>query len=84
MPAYLLNRRVRELEIAGCVHEVAVGRGSSTLLPVAETIFYWGDRVFLAVHAATADRIKTLLSFGMHRVSVIETDREAIARVNVP
>ncbi|NMC80362.1 MAG: TrkA family potassium uptake protein [Chloroflexi bacterium] len=57
----LAGKKVSSLAIAGEVHVVAISRGGRTFLPTPETTFEEGDRIYLAVLAASSDRLKALL-----------------------
>ncbi len=57
----LAGKKVSSLAIAGEVQVVAINRGGRTFLPTSETIFEEGDRIYLAVLAASSDRLKALL-----------------------
>ncbi len=57
----LAGKKVSSLAIAGEVQVVAISRGGKTFLPTSETTFEEGDRIYLAVLAASSDRLKALL-----------------------
>jgi trk system potassium uptake protein TrkA len=58
----LAGRTVGDVTIPGEAHVVAITRGGRTLLPAAGAVFQPGDRLHLAVVAASTDRLKALLS----------------------
>lgn len=62
VPALLVGRAVKEVTVSGEVHVVAISRGSQTFLPTLGTVFQAGDWLHLAVMAASADRLKSLLA----------------------
>ena len=57
----LVGRTVKDLTVLGEVHTVAIRRSGKTFLPTLDTVFQEGDRVHLAVLAASVDRLKALL-----------------------
>lgn len=61
-PPHLVGRTVRDLTIPGEARVVAITRGGRTWLPTAGAVFEAGDRLHLAVVAASADRLKALLA----------------------
>lgn len=63
VPHLLVGRRVNELTVHGEIHVVAVSRRGKTFLPMLGTEFMEGDVVHLALLAASADRLKTLLGW---------------------
>ena len=64
VPALLVGRTVTELTVSGEVQVVAISRGSQTFLPTLGTNFQAGDRVYVALQASAADRLKSLLGQG--------------------
>jgi trk system potassium uptake protein TrkA len=63
IPHLLVGRTVNELTVYGEIHVVAVSRRGKTFLPMLGTEFHGGDLVHLALLAASADRLKTLLGW---------------------
>lgn len=61
IPALLVGRTVRELTIPGELQVVALSRTGRSMLPTLGTVFQPGDRVYLAVHSASIERLKALL-----------------------
>jgi trk system potassium uptake protein TrkA len=64
VPAVLAGRTVQNLMIPGEVQVIAVARSSKTFLPTASALLQRGDIVYLAVQAASADRLTALLHDG--------------------
>lgn len=64
LPTALAGRTVQSLTIPGEVHVVAIMRSGQTFLPTSSASLQQGDLLYLAVQAASADRIKTLLRAG--------------------
>jgi trk system potassium uptake protein TrkA len=62
VPPLLVGRAISEVTIRGEIHVVAVSRHGRTVLPTAGTTFQENDVIYLAVLAASADRLKTLLA----------------------
>jgi trk system potassium uptake protein TrkA len=62
VPPLLVGRTAQALIVPGEANIVAIGRGGKTLLPTSGTTFQEGDLIYLAVLAASADRLKTLLA----------------------
>lgn len=62
VPPLLVGRTVKELTVAGEIIVVAISRGDITFLPTLGAVFQEGDRVHLAVEAASVDRLRTLLA----------------------
>lgn len=61
VPPLLIGRTVRAVTISGEINVVAINRGNQTLLPTLDTEFRSGDRIHLAVLAASVNRLETLL-----------------------
>lgn len=61
LPAALVGRTVQNLTIPGEVHVVAIKRSGQTFLPTGSASLQRGDLLYLAVQAASADRVKALL-----------------------
>lgn len=61
LPAALAGRTVQTVTIPGEVHVVAITRGGQTFLPTSSASLQRGDLLYLAVQAASADRVKALL-----------------------
>ncbi len=61
VPHLLVGRSLQELSLSGEVNVVAIHRGGKTFLPMSGTLFEAGDRIYLAVLATSADRLKALL-----------------------
>ena len=61
VPPLLVGRSVRDLTVPGEVHVVAIIRSGHSFLATPSTVFQQGDLAQLAVLAASADRLKTLL-----------------------
>jgi trk system potassium uptake protein TrkA len=61
-PPLLAGRTSQALSVPGEIHLVAIDRAGKTLLPTPETAFQEGDLLYLAVLAASADRLKSLLA----------------------
>lgn len=64
LPAVLAGRTVQHLTIPGEVQVVAIKRGGQTFLPTGSASLQQGDLLYLAVQAASADRLKALLRGG--------------------
>jgi trk system potassium uptake protein TrkA len=62
VPPLLVGRTAQALIVPGEANIVAIGRGGRTLLPAPGTTFQEGDLIYLAVLAASADRLKRLLA----------------------
>jgi trk system potassium uptake protein TrkA len=62
IPPLLVGRAAHELTIPGEVHVVAISRDGTTRLPTQGMTFQQGDLIYLAVLAASADRLKPLLA----------------------
>ncbi len=62
VPLLLVGRRVTDVTLSGETQVVAISRGGKTFLPTLGTVFQEGDLLHLAILAASADRLKTLLS----------------------
>lgn len=62
VPLLLVGRSVNDVTIPGEVHVVAISRGGKTFLPTLGAVFKEGDVMHLAVLAASADRLQTLLA----------------------
>jgi len=62
IPPLLVGRAVQEMTVPGEVHVVAISRGSQTFLPTLGTVFQTGDLIHCAILAASADRLKALLT----------------------
>jgi trk/ktr system potassium uptake protein len=62
VPPLLVGRTTQALSVAGEVHPVAIDRAGKMLLPTPETAFQEGDRIYIAVLAESADRLKALLA----------------------
>jgi trk system potassium uptake protein TrkA len=62
VPALLVGRIVHDVTIPGEVHVVGISRGSTTLLPTPGMVFQEGDLIYLAVLAASADRLTQSLA----------------------
>jgi len=58
----LVGRTVNDVTIPGEVHVIAISRGGKTFLPTLGAAFRDGDTLHLAVLAASADRLKSLLA----------------------
>ncbi len=63
VPPLLVGRKVSELTVPGEIHVVSIARGGRSFLPTLGTVFHKNDQVHLAVLAASAERLKTLLGF---------------------
>lgn len=61
IPPLLVGRTVKELTVAGEIVVVAISRGDTTFLPTLGAVFQEGDRVYLVVEAASADRLREML-----------------------
>jgi trk system potassium uptake protein TrkA len=61
VPPLLVGRTAQALIVPGEVNLIAIERGAKTLLPTPGTTFQEGDVVYLAVLAASADRLKAML-----------------------
>jgi trk system potassium uptake protein TrkA len=61
LPAQLAGRTVQNLTIPGEVHVVAIKRSGQTFLPTGSASLQAGDLLYLAVQAASADRLTALL-----------------------
>jgi Trk K+ transport system NAD-binding subunit len=61
LPAQLAGRTVQNLTIPGEVHVVAIKRSGQTFLPTGSAGLQAGDLLYLAVQAASADRLTALL-----------------------
>lgn len=59
--ALLVGRTVRELTVPAEIQVVAVSRAGKTFVPTLGTVLQHGDRVYLAVLYASADRLASLL-----------------------
>ena len=57
----LAGRTVYNLTIPGELHVVSISRGGKTFLPTSGSAFQIGDRVYCAVLAGSADRLKALI-----------------------
>ena len=64
LPAVLAGRTVHHLTIPGEVQVVAIKRSGQTFLPTGSASLQHGDLLYLAVQAASADRLKALLRGG--------------------
>ena len=64
LPAVLAGRTVQQLTIPGEVQVVAIKRSGQTFLPTGSASLQHGDLLYLAVQAASADRLKALLRGG--------------------
>lgn len=64
LPAVLAGRTVQHLTIPGEVQVVAIKRSGQTFLPTGSASLQHGDLLYLAVQAASADRLKALLRGG--------------------
>lgn len=64
LPARLAGRTVQNLTIPGEVHVVAIKRSGQTFLPTGSASLQAGDLLYLAVQAASADRLTALLRGG--------------------
>ena len=64
LPAQLAGRTVQNLTIPGEVHVVAIKRSGQTFLPTGSASLQAGDLLYLAVQAASADRLTALLRGG--------------------
>ncbi|MCE7985855.1 MAG: TrkA family potassium uptake protein [Caldilinea sp. CFX5] len=64
LPARLAGRTVQNLTIPGEVHVVAIKRSGQTFLPTSSASLQAGDLLYLAVQAASADRLTALLRGG--------------------
>lgn len=64
LPAILAGRTVQHLTIPGEVQVVAIKRSGQTFLPTGSASLQHGDLLYLAVQAASADRLKALLRGG--------------------
>ncbi len=64
LPAMLAGRMVQNLIIPGEVHVVAIKRSGQTFLPTGSASLQHGDLLYLAVQAASADRLTALLRGG--------------------
>jgi trk system potassium uptake protein len=64
VPHMLAGRNASELTIPGEAQVVAVNRGGRTFLATLGTVFREGDQVYLAVQAASTERVKSLLALG--------------------
>jgi trk system potassium uptake protein len=62
VPPLLVGRTVNELSIPGEVQVVSISRGGKSFLSTLGTVFQEGDVAYVAVLAASADRLKTLLA----------------------
>lgn len=62
LPPLLAGRTVNEVTVSGEIQVVAISRKSKTFLPTLGTALQEGDLLHLAVLAASADRLKALLS----------------------
>jgi len=63
-PALLVGRTVRDLNVLGEIHVVAITRGGKTFLPTQGTVFQDSDLLHLAVVASAMERLKELLASG--------------------
>jgi trk system potassium uptake protein TrkA len=61
VPPLLAGRTVHDVTMPGEAHVVAITRAGRTLLPDPLTVFQTGDRLYLVVAAAAADRLKAIL-----------------------
>ena len=62
VPTLLVGRTVRDLNVLGEIHVVAITRGGTTFLPTQGTVFQDGDLLHLAVAASAMERLKELLA----------------------
>ncbi|MEZ4867477.1 MAG: TrkA family potassium uptake protein [Caldilineaceae bacterium] len=62
LPAQLAGRTVHDLTIPGEIQVVAITRGGRTFLPTGNASLQQGDLLCLAVLAASADRLKRMIS----------------------
>jgi trk system potassium uptake protein TrkA len=62
IPPLLVGRTMHDLTIPGEVHIVAISRDGTTWLPTPGMTFQEGDLIYLAILAASADRLKPLLA----------------------
>ncbi|MBI3302419.1 MAG: TrkA family potassium uptake protein [Deltaproteobacteria bacterium] len=62
LPPLLAGRTVNEVTLAGEIQVAAISRGGKTFLPTLGTVFQEGDLLHLVVLAASADRLKALLT----------------------
>jgi trk system potassium uptake protein TrkA len=61
IPPLLVGRTANELTVPDEIRVVAINRGGKTFLPTLGTVFQEGDMLYLAVLAASTDRLKALL-----------------------
>ena len=61
VPPLLTGRTVADVTIPGEIQVAALRRGDHTVLPTLGTAFRPGDRLYLVVVAAAADRLRALL-----------------------
>lgn len=61
VPALLVGKTVRELMAPGEVQVLAIHRGNKSFLPITGTVFEKGDHLYLAVAAASTERLVKLL-----------------------
>ena len=61
VPSLLVGRTVNEITLPGETQVVAISRGGKTFLPTLGTEFQAEDLLHLAMLAASADRLRTLL-----------------------
>jgi trk system potassium uptake protein TrkA len=62
LPLLLAGRTVNEVTVSGEIQVVAISRRNKAFLPTLGTVLQEGDLLHLAVLAASADRLKALLS----------------------
>ena len=62
VPPSLAGRTVQDLTILGEVHVVAITRSGKAFMPILGTTFREGDMLHVAVLAASADRLKEMLT----------------------
>lgn len=62
VPPSLAGRTVQDLTILGEVHVVAITRSGKAFMPTLGTTFWEGDMLHVAVLAASADRLKEMLT----------------------
>ncbi len=62
LPAHLVGRFVRDLNVPGEVNVAAITRGETAILPTTGTELRAGDIVHLAVLATAMERVEALLS----------------------
>jgi trk system potassium uptake protein len=61
LPAHLVGRIVRDLQVPGEIGVVSIVRDGAALLPGLGSEFCAGDMLYLSVHAGAVDRLNAML-----------------------